>query len=122
MSDIQSIVDKRLFYLMLSVAQGQEFAKFMGFYTPSIDVVQAEMSDIASRWSLFVNQGIVENTEEAAEWLLDLLSAQQKLATPREDLLPFFVSYGISLINKLLESGSIHIVLDEALLGWTDNE
>jgi len=122
MSDVQSIVDKRLFYLMLSVAQGQDFAQSMGFSSPSDDVGQAEMFDIASRWALFVNQGILQSTEEAAAWLLDLLSTQQKLVTPREDLMPVFVAYGLSLLNKLLENGNVHIVLDEVLLGWSSHE
>lgn len=118
-----SIADKRLFYLMLSIAQGQLFAKEMGFSNPSPDVAQAEFFDIASRWSLFVNQGILDNIAESTEWLLDLLQQQEKLVTPREDLLPFFIAYGVSLVNKLLENGNVHIIInEESLLGWDQNE
>lgn len=123
MSDLENVVDKRLFYLMLSIGQGQEFANFMGFSNPSEDVEQAEMFDIASRWALFVNQGILDNIEESATWILELLEKTDKLVNPKEDVLPFFVAFGVSLINKMLESGNLSIILDEeALLGWSEVE
>lgn len=111
-----SIADKRLFYLMLSIAQGQSFANFMGFSTPSKDVADAETFDIASRWALFVNQGIAQNAEESAAWVLDLLEKSDKLGTPKEELIPVLTAYGMSLINRLLESGNISIIIDEETL------
>ena len=118
-----SIADKRLFYLMLSIAQGQSFANFMGFSTPSKDVADAEMFDIASRWALFVNQGIAQNTEESAAWMLDLLEKSDKLGTPKEELIPVLTAYGMSLINRLLESGNISIVIDEETLNeWIEED
>lgn len=121
MSDLESVVDKRLFYLMLSIGQGQEFATFMGFSNPSNDVEQAEIFDVASRWSLFVNQGILESIDESANWVLDFLEKSDKLVNPKEEILPLFISYGVSLLNKLLESGNVSIVIDESsLLYWED--
>lgn len=118
-----SIVDQRLFYLMLSIAQGQEFATNMGFSTPSKDVADAEMFDIASRWALFVNQGIAQSLEESAIWMLELLEKTDRLATPKEELIPFLTAYGMSLINRLLENGRITIIVDEEALGeWKPDE
>jgi len=118
-----TIADKRLFYLMLSIAQGQTFANFMGFSVASKDVADAETFDIASRWALFVNQGIADNTQESAEWMLDLLEKSDKLGTPKEELVPVLAAYGMSLINRLLESGNISIVIDEATLEeWTKED
>jgi len=118
-----TVADKRLFYLMLSIAQGQDFANFMGFSTPSKDVADAETFDIASRWALFVSQGIADNTQESAEWMLDLLEKSDKLGTPKEELVPVLVAYGMSLINRLLESGNISIVIDEETLEeWTKSD
>ena len=118
---MESVVDKRLFYLMLSIGQGQEFANFMGFSNPSNDVEQAEIFDVASRWALFVNQGILESIDESANWVLDFLEKSDKLANPKEEILPLFVAYGVSLLNKLLESGNVSIVIDESsLLYWED--
>ena len=118
---MESVVDKRLFYLMLSIGQGQEFANFMGFSNPSNDVEQAEIFDVASRWSLFVNQGILESIDESANWVLDFLNKSDKLVNPKEEILPLFVAYGVSLLNKLLESGNVSIVIDESsLLYWED--
>ena len=121
MSDMESVVDKRLFYLMLSIGQGQEFANLMGFSNPSNDVEQAEIFDVASRWSLFVNQGILESIDESANWVLDFLNKSDKLENPKEEILPLFIAYGVSLLNKLLESGNVSIVIDEgSLLYWED--
>ena len=118
---MESVVDKRLFYLMLSIGQGQEFANFMGFSNPSNDVEQAEIFDVASRWSLFVNQGILESIDESANWVLDFLNKSDKLVNPKEEILPLFIAYGVSLLNKLLESGNVSIVIDEgSLLYWED--
>lgn len=123
MSELEDVVDKRLFYLMLSIGQGQSFANFMGFSSPSSDVEQAEVFDIASRWALFVNQGILENIEESASWIIDFLEKSDKLVNDRDDILPFFVAYGVSLLNKMLESGNLSIVIDEeALQNWQEVE
>ena len=123
MSDIESIVDKRLFYLMLSIGQGQEFANSMGFSKPSPDVEQAEMYDVASRWALFVNQGVLQNIEESANWVLDFLEKSDKLSNSKEEVLPLFVAYGVSILNKMLESGNVSIIIDEgALLNWEEVE
>lgn len=120
---MESVVDKRLFYLMLSIGQGQEFANFMGFSNPSNDVEQAEIFDVASRWALFVNQGILESIDESANWVLDFLEKSDKLANPKEEILPLFVAYGVSLLNKMLESGNVSIVIDEsALLNWEEED
>lgn len=123
MSELEDVVDKRLFYLMLSIGQGQQFANFMGFSNPSGDVEEAEIFDVASRWALFVNQGILDNIEESATWILDFLEKSDKLVNDRDDVLPFFVAYGVSLLNKMLESGNLSIVIDEeALQNWQEVE
>lgn len=109
-------IDKRFFYLMLSVAQGQDFAQSMDFSQPSKDVQEAETMDVLSRWALFVNQGIFENIGEGAGWLLELLEKTDKLITPKDELFPLFTAFGIAMLNKLLDDGSITIILDEELL------
>ena len=120
---MESVVDKRLFYLMLSIGKGQEFANFMGFSNPSNDVEQAEIFDVASRWALFVNQGILESIDESANWVLEFLEKSDKLVNPKEEILPLFVAYGVSLLNKMLESGNVSIVIDEsALLNWEEED
>jgi len=123
MSNVDNIVDKRLFYLMLSIGQGQEFANFMGFSNPSKDVEQAEIFDVASRWALFVNQNILHNIEESATWMLDLLEKGDRLTNPKEELLPLFISFGVSMLNKMLENENISIIInEEALISWKDED
>lgn len=123
MSDLDNIVDKRLFYLMLSIGQGQEFANFMGFSNPSKDVEQAEIFDVASRWALFVNQNILHNIEESAIWMLELLEKGDRLTNPKEELLPLFISFGVSLLNKMLENENVSIIInEEALISFKDED
>lgn len=123
MSDIEEVMDKRLFYLMLSIGQGQHFANYMGFSSPSDDVEQAEVFDVASRWALFVNQGILDSIDEAANWVLDLLEKSDKLVNSKDDIIPIFVSYGVALLNKMLESGNMSIIIDEqALMQWSEDD
>lgn len=123
MSDIEEVMDKRLFYLMLSIGQGQHFANYMGFSNPSDDVEQAEVFDVASRWALFVNQGILDSVDEAANWVLDLLEKSDKLVNSKDDIIPIFVSYGVALLNKMLESGNMSIIIDEqALMQWSEDD
>jgi hypothetical protein len=101
---------------MLSVAQGQDFAQSMDFSQPSQDVREAETMDVLSRWALFVNQGIFEAIGEGAGWLLELLEKTDKLITPKDELYPLFAAFGVAMLNKLLDDGSITIVIDEELL------
>lgn len=102
---------KRFFYLMLSIARGQSYANSMGFSFPSEDVGDAETVEILQRWALFINEGIFDEVVVATDWMLDLLEGNDKLVTPREELHPLFVSFGIALVNMLLDVDNLAIVL-----------
>lgn len=108
-------IDKRFFYLMLSVSEGQKFAKIMDYSLPSVDVQEAETMDVLSRWSLFVNQGILQSMSESAVWVLELLEKTDKLLTPKEELHPLFTAYGLALLNKLLDNNIVSLNIDGEL-------
>jgi hypothetical protein len=48
--------------------------------------------------------------------MIDLLHKSDKLGTPQEEVLPLFASYGMALLNRLLENGNISIVINEETL------
>lgn len=106
-------LDRRLFYLMLSPAQGQEFASELGFSTPSEDVQEAETYDVISRWALITATGLLEEIIESSDWLCDLQDLVDINDDKREAFHKTLTSYGVSLVNKLLDSGKLMVVVEE---------
>jgi len=105
-------LDKRLFYLMLNVADGQKYAQDMGFPPPSEDVIEVESVDILSRWAMLVASGVYAHIAESTEWYTDWLSVTGKLSTPEEEFRVVLSIFGVALINKLLDNQNIELVLD----------
>jgi hypothetical protein len=108
-----SAVDKRMFYLMLSPAQGQEFASEIGFSTPSEDVQEAETLDVISRWALITATGLLEEILISADWVSELQEEDDNI---REDVREAFhktmTSFGVALVNKLLDSGKVILTME----------
>lgn len=105
-------VDKRMFYLMLSPLEGQEFASMMGFSTPSEDVQEIEIVDTFNRWAVNHKAGTLKDIRESAKWFVDFLSASDKLVSPAEDMEAALTVFSIAMLNKLLDRGMIAIILD----------
>lgn len=113
-----SAVDKRLFYLMLSPSLGQEFASNAGFSPPSDDVQEKETLDILSRWTVITVTGLLEDIIESADWICDFQNLSED---DREDVHRTFVSFGVALVNKVLDSEKVMLVLEvEDLEDLTD--
>lgn len=109
-------IDKRMFYLMLSVTEGQQYASSMGFPTPSEDVQEMEIMDILSRWLMLATSGVLEITYESAEWFKEFLVEHEKLTASEEDFVNAVTVFGVALINKLMDAGLVGLVVsDEAL-------
>lgn len=106
-------VERRNFYLMLSVPDGQEYAVTMGFSPPSEDVREIEHVDIMSRWGVFVATDIYSEIVEGAEWFADLLEKSDKLVSPKDEIISVFSVFGMALLNKLAESQKVLIMLDD---------
>ena len=107
-----SAVDKRMFYLMLSPAQGQEFASEIGFSTPSQDVQEAETLEVISRWALITATGLLEEILISADWVSELQEEDDNI---REDVREAFhktmTSFGVALVNILLDSGKVILTM-----------
>lgn len=108
-------VDKRNFFLMLSIAEGQDYASTMGFPPPSEDVREAELGDIMSRWGVFVATEVFSEIVEGSEWFADFLEKADKLVSPKDEIASVLTVFGMSLVNKLAESEKIIIMLDDVM-------
>lgn len=107
-----SAVDKRLFYLMLSPAEGQDFANEIGFSSPSEEVQEAETLEVISRWALITATGLLEDIIETSDWLCELQETGEVDDFQKEAFHKTLVSYGVALSNKLLDSGRVMLVVE----------
>lgn len=104
-------LDKRLFYLMLSANQGQDFAKLMGFSPPSEDVAEFETDEIMTRWAVFLHYGLMAEVEEAAEWFTSFLEESDKLISEVEEFKSVLVIFGVATLNKILEAEKLAFIV-----------
>lgn len=108
-----SALDKRMFYLMLSPAQGQEFASEIGFSTPSEDVQEAETLDVISRWALITATGLLEEILISADWVSELQDEDENISDEvKEAFHKTMTSFGVALVNKLLDSGKVILTME----------
>jgi len=110
-----SDIDRRNFYLMMSVPDGQSYAEIMGFSPPSEDVREVEHADVLSRWGVLLATEAYNEILEGATWFADYLEKTDKLVSPKEEIIAVLTIYGMALTNKLAESEKILIMLDSLL-------
>lgn len=103
-------VDKRMYYLMLSPSQGQEFAETVGFSPPSEEVEESEVYDVISRWAVLAAAGVLEDAISTAEWFLELEELLEIPEETTEDFKKVLVAHGMSLVNKLLDSEKLALI------------
>lgn len=88
MSDVHSQVTasaKRNFYNMLSPPDGQTIAANAGILPSSEDVFEEEERDILRSWSYLTSAGIVESLSDAADWMSDIMVADDMLPDGVDD-------------------------------------
>lgn len=117
-----SAIEKRMYYLMLSPANGQEFAENAGFSTPSEEVQEAETYEVISRWTLLTTSGLLEDAIETAEWLVELSPIADVPDDIKEEFQKTLIAHGVGLLNKLLDSHKIILVADIDELEFDDDE
>jgi hypothetical protein len=110
-----SDIDRRNFYLMMSVPDGQNYAEIMGFSPPSEDVREVEHADILSRWGVFLATDTYNEIVEGATWFAEYLEKSDKLVSPKDEIIAVLTVYGMALTNKLAEAEKVLIMLDSLL-------
>lgn len=104
-----SAIEKRMFYLMLSATEGQDYARQMGFPPPSLEVQEQEKADVLTRWGVMVATEVFAEIAEASEWFVDFLDSSDKVASNVDELKEVLSVYGVALTNKLIDSEKVVI-------------
>jgi len=78
-------MSKRNFYNMLSPPDGQEIAANAGITPSSDEVYEEEQRDILRSWSYLTTAGIVESLSDAADWMSDIMVADDMLPEGVDD-------------------------------------
>jgi hypothetical protein len=116
-------LEKRMFFLMLSVKEGQYYAQEMGFPPPSEEVQEIEKVDVLTRWGVFITTDVYNEIMESAKWVTDFLKHFEKLKSDDDDLQEILTVFGVALLNRLIDSEKVIIMLDDILeLMGDDNE
>lgn len=112
-----SAVDKRMFYLMLSAVEGQDFATTMGFSPTSEEVAQTETEDVLTRWAVFLHYGLLKEIEQSADWFTEFLVKTDKIISEEENFKSVLTVFAVALLNKIMDSEKIAFVIP---IGDTD--
>lgn len=111
-------LDRRNFYLMLSVPQGQELAKIAGYHPASSEVAARETEEIAREWIHLYQHGIVHSSIESAEWFYEVIHTMDGLLTnltaaEREEVQARFIAslaaFAVAHTHKMKSEGIIHL-------------
>lgn len=109
---MKSNPNERLFYLMLSALEGQDYATIMGFSPSSQDVAESETEEVLTRWAVFLHYGLLQEIEEGAEWFTSFLKETERLTTDYDDFKSTMIIFGVAILNKILENEKLAFVLE----------
>lgn len=98
-------IDKRNFFLSLSIAEGQKIASSAGFSVPSTEVQENEIMDIISKWVILTSLGVFETTQNCAEWMMEVVKVHNDLdEEDLENTKNVILSFGMALISHLVDN------------------
>lgn len=98
-------VDKRNFYLALSVSDGQALANSVGFAIPSLEVQQNELIDTVQKWMTLAALGIIDQVRECVDWMTEALETFQSLDEGElNNTKTILTCYSIALLSFLIDS------------------
>lgn len=101
-------VDRRNFYLALSILEGQKIASSAGFSVPSQEVQESEIMDTISRWLVLTNLGIFKTIQDCSEWMIDVVKIHNDLdESDIENTKNVIMSFGMALISHLVDNDLI---------------
>jgi len=112
------IIDKRNFYLMLSMYLGQDIAKKHGFTGTSTDVQEKEQEWISEQWEMMYELGVFNEVVESVEWFSEVLTKgmidseeeMPQTETLVEQTKTIVLAYGVALVQKLLMNEKIALL------------
>lgn len=112
------IIDKRTFYLMLSMYLGQDLAKQHGFTGTSDDVKVKEQEWVSDQWEMLYGLGIFNEVVESVEWFSEVLTkGMEELSDDNPEVnemvnqtKSIILAYGVALVQKLLMNEKIALL------------
>lgn len=100
-----SPVDKRNFYLALSILEGQKIASSAGFSVPSQEVQESEIMDTISRWLVLTNLGIFQTIQDCSDWMMEVVKIHNDLdEQDLENTKNVIMSFGMALVSHLVDN------------------
>lgn len=100
---------KRQFLLSLSIQEGQDIAKLMGFHPASQDVQESEQTDTLRRLVELGASGIASSLAEATEWMCELLALRLDMdEDEKKNSYNVFLSHSIAACLKLMDEGLVY--------------
>ena len=106
-------VDKRNFYLALSILEGQRIASSAGFSAPSQEVQESEILDTIRKWLILTALGVFENIKDCASLMMEVVKIDNSLSAEELDSTETaLVSFGMGLITHLVDSELLSLVSD----------
>lgn len=114
-------LEKRNFYLSLSVTNGQELAHLSGFAIPSEDVQKQEIMDVISKWLALYTLGIVDEIHKCADWIVETTTKVNNFSEAQQEASRVYVtSFAIATIIHLFDCH--HIDYTSALSDNSDTD
>jgi hypothetical protein len=107
-------VDKRNFFLALSVSDGQALANTVGFSIPSQEVQQNELIDVVQKWMTLAAVGIVDQVRTCSDWMSEAVDIFQNLGDDEiENMKSVLVCYSVALLSYLIDNEFLELAVQE---------
>ena len=106
-------VDKRNFYLALSIVEGQRIASSAGFSSPSQEVQESEIMDNIRKWLILTSLGVLENIKDCASLMMEVVNLDSSLSEKElESTEAALISFGMGLVAHLIDSDLLMLIND----------
>lgn len=106
-------VDKRNFYLAMSIVEGQHIASSAGFSIPSQEVQESEILDTMRKWLILTALGVFDSVKECASLMMEVVKLTNDFTDEEHDSTEnVLVSFGMGLISHLVDADMLSLISD----------
>ncbi len=113
MTPTMTPVDKRNFYLSLSIIEGQKIASTAGFFAPSQEVQESEIMDNIHKWLILTALGIFENVKDCASLMMEVVKLDNGLSDfELQSTENALISFGMGLVAHLVDTELLTLASD----------
>lgn len=98
------LVEKRNFFLMLSIVEGQRLAYEAGFSIPSEDVQKEELMDVIKKWLILSASGILDGVKKCVSWAVETNIIEGITEKEMEQMLDALTAFSVGMLSNLLDN------------------